>query len=145
MLQEILTIKSDDTSGRVKAYESIVKGENIPPAEVPESFKVLLKEMKSLGLNVEMIGEDHRAIDFDSAELEAKAAMESRHHNEGDSDMLSNMMADAAKTESQESDALRDIAADLHSMMDGLTGTDTDVESLIGSDLPESTSGEGEE
>ena len=145
VLQEILTIKSDDTSGRVKAYESIVKGENIPPAEVPESFKVLLKEMKSLGLNVEMIGEDHRAIDFDSAELEAKAAMESRHHNEGDSDMLSNMMADAAKTESQESDALRDIAADLHSMMDGLTGTDTDVESLIGSDLPESTSGEGEE
>ncbi len=145
VLQEILTIKSDDTAGRVKAYESIVKGENIPPAEVPESFKVLLKEMKSLGLNVEMIGEDHRAIDFDSAELEAKAAMESRHHNEGDSDMLSNMMADAAKTESQESDALRDIAADLHSMMDGLTGDDTDVESLIGSDLPESTSGEGEE
>ncbi len=145
VLQEILTIKSDDTAGRVKAYESIVKGENIPPAEVPESFKVLLKEMKSLGLNVEMIGEDHRAIDFDSAELEAKAAMESRHHNEGDSDMLSNMMADAAKTESQESDALRDIAADLHSMMDGLTGTDTDVESLIGSDLTESTSGEGEE
>ena len=57
VLQEILTVKSDDTSGRVKAYEAIVKGENIPAAEVPESFKVLLKEIKSLGLNVEMIGD----------------------------------------------------------------------------------------
>jgi DNA-directed RNA polymerase subunit beta len=57
VLQEILTIKSDDTSGRVKAYEHIVKGENIPAAEVPESFKVLVKEMRSLCLDVELIGE----------------------------------------------------------------------------------------
>jgi DNA-directed RNA polymerase subunit beta len=57
VLQEILTIKSDDTAGRVKAYEHIVKGENIPAAEVPESFKVLVKEMKSLCLDVELIGE----------------------------------------------------------------------------------------
>jgi DNA-directed RNA polymerase subunit beta len=56
VLQEILTIKSDDTAGRVKAYEHVVKGENIPAAEVPESFKVLVKEMKSLGLDVELIG-----------------------------------------------------------------------------------------
>ncbi len=145
VLQEILTIKSDDTTGRVKAYEAIVKGENIPPAEVPESFKVLLKEMKSLGLNVEMIGEDHKAIDFDSAELEAKAAMASRHHNEGDDDMLSNMMADAAKTEKEEGDALSNIAADLHSMMSDVADDNADVESLIGSNLPESNSGEGEE
>ena len=54
VLQEILTIKSDDTAGRVKAYEAIVKGENIPAPEVPESFKVLVKEMKSLCLNVEL-------------------------------------------------------------------------------------------
>ena len=145
VLQEILTIKSDDTTGRVKAYEAIVKGENIPPAEVPESFKVLLKEMKSLGLNVEMIGENHQAIDFDSAELEAKAAMASRHHNEGDDDMLSNMMADAAKTEKEEGDALSDIAADLHSMMSDVTDDNADVESLIGSNSSESNSGEGEE
>jgi len=52
VLQEILTVKSDDTAGRVKSYESIVKGENIPAPEVPESFKVLVKEMKSLCLNV---------------------------------------------------------------------------------------------
>lgn len=57
VLQEILTIKSDDTAGRVKAYESIVKGEALPKAEVPESFKVLIKEMKSLCLNVELRGE----------------------------------------------------------------------------------------
>ena len=59
VLQEILTVKSDDTAGRVKSYEAIVKGENIPAAEVPESFKVLVKEMKSLCLNVELEGHDH--------------------------------------------------------------------------------------
>jgi DNA-directed RNA polymerase subunit beta len=57
VLQEMLTIKSDDTAGRVKAYEHIVKGENIPHAEVPESFKVLVKEMKSLCLDVELISD----------------------------------------------------------------------------------------
>ena len=55
VLQEILTIKSDDVLGRVKAYEAIVKGENIPEPGIPESFKVLVKEMQSLCLNVEML------------------------------------------------------------------------------------------
>ena len=54
-LQELLTIKSDDVRGRVKVYEAIVKGENIPEPGIPESFKVLLKEMQSLCLNVEML------------------------------------------------------------------------------------------
>ena len=63
VLQEILTVKSDDTAGRVKSYEAIVKGENIPPAEVPESFKVLVKEMKSLCLNVELEGHDMQPIE----------------------------------------------------------------------------------
>ena len=53
-LQEILTIKSDDVLGRVKVYEAIVKGENIPEPGIPESFKVLIKEMQSLSLNVEV-------------------------------------------------------------------------------------------
>jgi DNA-directed RNA polymerase subunit beta len=57
VLEEIMTIKSDDTAGRVKAYEHIVKGENIPTSEVPESFRVLVKEMKSLCLDVELIGD----------------------------------------------------------------------------------------
>jgi DNA-directed RNA polymerase subunit beta len=57
-LQEMLTIKSDDTVGRVKAYESIVKGENIAEPSIPESFKVLLKEMQSLGLDVNVVSEE---------------------------------------------------------------------------------------
>jgi len=58
VLQEILTVKSDDVLGRVKAYEAIVKGENIPEPGIPESFKVLVKEMQSLCLDVEILTED---------------------------------------------------------------------------------------
>jgi DNA-directed RNA polymerase subunit beta len=54
-LQEVLTIKSDDVQGRVKVYEAIVKGANIPEPGIPESFRVLVKEMQSLGLSVEML------------------------------------------------------------------------------------------
>ena len=61
-LQEMLTIKSDDTVGRVKAYEAIVKGENIPEPSIPESFKVLLKEMQSLALDVKVVSEDGGAV-----------------------------------------------------------------------------------
>jgi hypothetical protein len=57
-LQELLTIKSDDVLGRVKVYEAIVKGENIPEPGIPESFKVLIKEMQSLCLNVEVLSSD---------------------------------------------------------------------------------------
>ena len=59
-LQELLTIKSDDTVGRVKVYEAIVKGENIPEPGIPESFKVLLKELQSLCLNVEVLSQRRR-------------------------------------------------------------------------------------
>jgi DNA-directed RNA polymerase subunit beta len=55
VLQEILTVKSDDTNGRVKTYESIVKGENVPVAGIPESFKVLVKEIRSLALDIRPI------------------------------------------------------------------------------------------
>ena len=63
-LQELLTIKSDDVLGRVKVYEAIVKGENIPEPGIPESFKVLVKEMQSLGLNVEVLSGDGKAIEM---------------------------------------------------------------------------------
>ncbi|GAA1888129.1 DNA-directed RNA polymerase subunit beta [Lapillicoccus jejuensis] len=63
-LQELLTIKSDDVPGRVKVYEAIVKGENIPDSGIPESFKVLLKEMQSLCLNVEVMSSDGQAIEM---------------------------------------------------------------------------------
>lgn len=69
-LQELLTIKSDDTVGRVKVYEAIVKGENIPEPGIPESFKVLLKELQSLCLNVEVLSSDGVAIELREGEDE---------------------------------------------------------------------------
>ena len=72
VLQEILTVKSDDTNGRVKTYESIVKGENVPEAGIPESFKVLVKEIRSLALDIEPISYKKRAEKaVDQAEDEA--------------------------------------------------------------------------
>jgi DNA-directed RNA polymerase subunit beta len=76
-LQELLTIKSDDIVGRVKVYEAIVKGENIPEPGIPESFKVLLKELQALCLNVEVLSSDGVAIemrDSDDDDLERAAA-----------------------------------------------------------------------
>jgi len=64
ILQEMLTVKSDDVAGRVKTYEAIVKGENIMGTGVPESFKVLVKELQSLGINVEVFNDDEQKIQF---------------------------------------------------------------------------------
>jgi DNA-directed RNA polymerase subunit beta len=63
-LQELLTIKSDDVLGRVKVYEAIVKGDNIPEPGVPESFKVLMKEMQALCINVEVLADDGTEIEI---------------------------------------------------------------------------------
>ena len=63
-LQEILTVKSDDVSGRVKAYEAIVKGQNIPRPGVPESFKVLIKELQSIALDIRVLNSDFKEILF---------------------------------------------------------------------------------
>ena len=78
-LQEILTVKSDDIVGRVKAYEAIVKGKNIPAPGVPESFKVLIKELESLCLDVKVLDSDHNEIvikelDDEDEELERTGA-----------------------------------------------------------------------
>jgi DNA-directed RNA polymerase subunit beta len=75
-LQELLTIKSDDVPGRVKVYEAIVKGENIPDSGIPESFKVLLKEMQSLCLNVEVLSSDGQAIEMKEADEDVFRAAE---------------------------------------------------------------------
>jgi DNA-directed RNA polymerase subunit beta len=75
-LQELLTIKSDDVPGRVKVYEAIVKGENIPDSGIPESFKVLVKEMQSLCLNVEVLSQDGTAIEMRDAEEDVFRAAE---------------------------------------------------------------------
>ncbi|MBP3939754.1 MAG: DNA-directed RNA polymerase subunit beta, partial [Clostridia bacterium] len=63
-LQEILTVKSDDVVGRVKTYEAIVKGNNVPQSGIPESFKVLVKELQSLGLDVRVYDKDQQEIDL---------------------------------------------------------------------------------
>jgi DNA-directed RNA polymerase subunit beta len=67
-LQELLTIKSDDVLGRVNVYEAIVKGKNIPEPGIPESFKVLVKEMQSLCLNVEVLSSDGQSIEMHPAD-----------------------------------------------------------------------------
>jgi DNA-directed RNA polymerase subunit beta len=88
-LQELLTIKSDDVPGRVKVYEALVKGENIPEPGIPESFKVLIKEMQSLCLNVEVLSSDGMSIEMrDTDEDVFRAAEElgidlARRPNEG--------------------------------------------------------------
>ncbi|MEZ4553656.1 MAG: DNA-directed RNA polymerase subunit beta [Dehalococcoidia bacterium] len=71
ILQEMLTVKSDDVVGRVKAYEAIVKGENTMEPGVPESFKVLVKELQSLGLSVEILNEDEEQVAFSEDYIEA--------------------------------------------------------------------------
>ena len=75
-LQELLTIKSDDILGRVKVYEAIVKGENVPEPGIPESFKVLVKEMQSLCLNVEVLSSDGKAVEMRDAEEDLFRAAE---------------------------------------------------------------------
>ncbi len=75
-LQEILTVKSDDVVGRVKTYESIVKGENVPKSGIPESFKVLIKELQSLGLDVKVLDDDDNEViikeEFDDDDTDVK-------------------------------------------------------------------------
>ena len=76
-LQELLTVKSDDVVGRVKTYEAIVKGENIPEPGVPESFKVLIKELQSIGLDIKILNEDAQEIVIDDIDDDvAQAAKE---------------------------------------------------------------------
>ena len=91
-LQEILTVKSDDVIGRVKTYEAIIKGENIPEPGIPESFKVFLKELQSLGLDVKVLDENQNEIDImetiDYGDTDMRAEMEGGHrgsYNEEDS------------------------------------------------------------
>ncbi len=79
-LQEILTVKSDDVIGRVKTYEAIIKGDNIPEPGIPESFKVLLKELQSLGLDVRVMRDDKTEVEImetiDMGETDLRAVIE---------------------------------------------------------------------
>ena len=118
VLQEILTIKSDDTSGRVKAYEAIVKGESIPAPEVPESFKVLIKEMRSLCLNVELEGHQHQTIDV-------------THEPEEEAPEMLGTAREASEKPMTEDDLLGSITAELGDLMGGTSEKDS-TNDLIG-------------
>jgi DNA-directed RNA polymerase subunit beta len=91
-LQEILTVKSDDILGRVKTYEAIIKGQNVPAAGIPESFKVLLKELQSLGL-------DMKVLDENGSEVELKENVDY-----GETDYRSVMEGDRTSTSDREGD-----------------------------------------
>ena len=90
-LQEILTVKSDDVVGRVKTYEAIIKGENIPEPGIPESFKVLLKELQSLGLDVRVLKEDGsevelaETIDYGDTDIRSILESDSKHYSQNES------------------------------------------------------------
>ena len=87
-LQEIMTVKSDDVVGRVKTYEAIIKGENIPEPGIPESFKVLLKELQSLGLDVRVLRDDNtevelmESVDYGNTDFRSIMEGDERHYNE---------------------------------------------------------------
>ena len=122
VLQEILTVKSDDTSGRVKSYEAIVKGENTPAPEVPESFKVLVKEMKSLCLNVELEGHDHQTID-----VTHDPELDNTRGNDDES-LMDAIEADA-KSADEADGGIDDIASQLSGLLGGIND---DTNELIG-------------
>lgn len=128
-LQELLTVKSDDVVGRVKAYEKIVKGENIPEPGVPESFKVLLKELQSIGLDVKILNEDQEEVvikelddddDVDTNEDEIKEVMEGSDAVADDTEEA-NVIEEEPVTSGEDDDVLTTMA-----MYDQESETDED-------------------
>ncbi|MPM80932.1 DNA-directed RNA polymerase subunit beta [bioreactor metagenome] len=103
ILQEILTVKSDDVVGRVRTYEAIVKGENIPEPGIPESFKVLIKELQSLCLDVKILSEEDEElevkenVDFDEPESDFEGSVISN-----DTDVQENHMIEEIEVEEDE-------------------------------------------
>lgn len=122
-LQEILTVKSDDVVGRVKTYEAIVKGENIPEPGVPESFKVLIKELQSIGLDIKVLSEDAQEIMINDIEddinetareldMDATATKESYGQAVTTNVSEENVVEDDYTTEEPTDDIIADLGAD---------------------------------
>ena len=114
VLQEVLTVKSDDTNGRVKAYESIVKGDNIPMKGVPESFKVLVKEIRSLALDVEPVNAKKAAAPAAPAVADEKI----------DESSLKDLAGDMIASDASDADAFEAFDA----AIDSLVSSDSDKE-----------------
>ena len=129
-LQEILTVKSDDVVGRVKTYEAIIKGENIPEPGIPESFKVLLKELQSLGLDVRVLREDHTEVEImeniDYGDTDLRSVIEGDHdYNRGEENHSTVM---ASKQEFSDGD-LVDVDESNDSDDDGYVDLDESLDS----------------
>ena len=146
-LQEILTVKSDDVVGRVKTYEAIVKGENIPEPGVPESFKVLIKELQSIGLDIKVLSEDAQEIMINDADEDInETAKELEIDVKGINPNADKPAAAEIELYPETSDAVNDdngddIIAELGNMgdseddQDGVgTGADLDFDDIVGDD-----------
>jgi len=130
-LQEILTVKSDDVVGRVKTYEAIVKGENVPEPGVPESFKVLIKELQSLGLDVKLYSEDNKELEL-KEDIDEGIDFDINEHRL-DEDVLVDEELEGSYIEESEDDEI-DLEDDNDVLFDELDESDED---LFDSDLAE--------
>ena len=120
MLQEIITVKSDDMAGRVKTFEAIVKGENIPEPSIPESFRVLMKELQSLALDIKALDENGQELDLHDTEDDAPAEREGEVRDE---DVIAS--ADLMGDEPLE-DAVEDDEFDMDEDLSGIGEDDYD-------------------
>ena len=131
-LQEILTVKSDDVVGRVKTYEAIVKGENVPEPGVPESFKVLIKELQSLGLDVRLYSKDNKELELKEHiedGIEYNPEMDKKFQEEDV--ILPDELEDGyiEETEDENDNLFEDLVDDADEMM--LTDTDLGEDNLL--------------
>ena len=123
-LHEILTVKSDDVVGRVKTYEAIVKGENVPDPGIPESFKVLVKELQSIGLDIKVLNEDEEEISLQDDEDDDIPNREMDEENIREAGNMENQYEEGQVVEHDDyadNDANDDIIADIGNYDDGMT------------------------
>jgi DNA-directed RNA polymerase subunit beta len=137
-LQEILTVKSDDVVGRVKTYEAIIKGENIPEPGIPESFKVLLKELQSLGLDVKVYDEDRNevelkeSVDYTDTDYRAEMEGDNKYDNREKLDGYQQKEFDSASGDLIDAD---DVFADEEDFAEDDDFSDDDISDDLGGDL----------
>ena len=141
VLQEILTVKSDDVVGRVKTYESIVKGSNISEPGIPESFKVLVKELQSLALDVKVLTEDNDEVklrEYDE-DIDFDTPISKKHEELKEIDILgdNNIFGDLGESKSDEDKSLFDTDDDDESIFSALTEGTPDMSDIFGTNSDE--------
>ena len=143
VLQEILTVKSDDVVGRVKTYESIVKGRNVSEPGIPESFKVLVKELQALALDVKILTEDRDEVklrDYSDEEMEFDNALAKKHDDLKEIDLMAdeNIFANFGADEKADTDtSLFDTDDDDESIFSALTEGTPDMDDIFGNNSDE--------